>query len=165
MSNTRVVHGDAKGLRINTNGAVYRPGDVEGYSHMYPMDEHGLKIGDKVKCTPLDDSPLVRLKLSDGDFVYWHVEHTEVESSTEDTRFAKTFSYKQLVSMASSEVDGGQEPSESLRCYLERVAEDISVSFYQIARKMGVPDEVFVKDVAEDTTPEVEDDEDDEREV
>lgn len=67
-----IVRRDEKGIYIkNARGEPYRPGEIAGFSHVYAMDDGGLKEGDNPKTIHQNQSPLLRIKLDDGRILYW----------------------------------------------------------------------------------------------
>jgi hypothetical protein len=69
-----LVRKDEQGLFVICDGVIARPGNVRGYDHALRMDGGGLAAGEKIRCRQLSGSPLVKLKLPDGTFVFWHAD-------------------------------------------------------------------------------------------
>lgn len=61
-----VVKQDETGIFIQLNGAKYRPGNINGYSHAFKMDDGGLKKGDTVKASHRAGTPTIKITLDDG---------------------------------------------------------------------------------------------------
>lgn len=68
---------DERGLYITSRGGKdypdghYRPGRVVGYSHVFRMDDGGLKEGSNPKTYHVSGAPLIKITLDDGTVLYW----------------------------------------------------------------------------------------------
>ncbi len=63
---------DEKGLYVKAGGYIARPGDINGYSHAYRMDDGGLVYGDEAPTRHIGGTPLVCITLTNGEKIYWY---------------------------------------------------------------------------------------------
>lgn len=69
-----LVREDAHGLYVKAGGVTARPGSINGYGHAYRMDDGNLKKGDKVTARHVGGTPMVKIKLPDGNTTRWFSE-------------------------------------------------------------------------------------------
>lgn len=67
----RRVREDSKGLFLNFDFGVYRPGPVERYSDVFDTGEGGLAAGDPVTATKEAGTPLLRIRTSAPATIWW----------------------------------------------------------------------------------------------
>lgn len=67
------IRKDDRGLYITGRDGKdhYRPGDINGYSHVHDMSDGGLKAGDNPRTRHVSGAPLIMITLPSGDFVWW----------------------------------------------------------------------------------------------
>lgn len=58
---TSPVREDEQGIYVVTNGSIYRPGDIAGYSHACDMSDGNLKKGDRVIVRHVSGTPTARI--------------------------------------------------------------------------------------------------------
>lgn len=72
-----LVRKDARGLYVISGGVTARPGAIRGYGHAYRMDDGGLAAGDKVDARHIGGTPMVRLKLPNGQITRWYCQDSQ----------------------------------------------------------------------------------------
>lgn len=69
------VRSDDKGIYVRTDGKVFRPGEINGYSHAYIMNDGGLSAGDPVKAHHMAGTPLCKITLANDIIIVWGTEY------------------------------------------------------------------------------------------
>lgn len=71
-----LIRQDDRGIYVQTGGYRFRPGDKNGYSHAYTMDDAGLQPGDRVKARHIGGSIIAKITLADGGVRHWSEENS-----------------------------------------------------------------------------------------
>ena len=68
----RVIKQDAEGPYLTKpGGGTYRPLEINGHSHVWNMNDGGLKGGDHVVARHVSSTPFIKITTSDGTVLHW----------------------------------------------------------------------------------------------